>query len=586
MRGRLWVLVGLTLAGCGSCGACGGDAEDEAAIQLDPERGPHVVEMLLSQAPEEGGEPDPFATPAPELGDVIRHLSEVARRDAITGLYLRLGPMGGAWARTKDLVHALDDVREAGKPVHCHLDMADNGTMLLAAAGCDRISVAPAGMVDLVGPAAHVFYARSLLDRIGVRAELVQIGRYKGAADPFTREQMPPETRESLDAILDGLHASLTEALAKHRDMSRERAAEVVDGGPYDAHGARKAGLVDDVAFDDEGREHARRAGEAEEVKRVDLLPKSEPMGLRDIVSALAGERPSEAPEGPRVGLVLIEGTIVDAEREGMSGVRSGPVVRALRRMADDADIAAVVLRIQSPGGSALASDRIWHAVRRVAKRKPVIASVGDLAASGGYYIASAATHLMAHDVSLVGSIGVVGGKVLLTDLAESLGINVVVLERGEQAAWMSPFEPLSDRERQTLERLLRSTYDRFVGRVATGRDMPEARVRAAAEGRLMTGARALELGLVDELGGLDQALARARKEGGLASDAPMQRWPERKTLLDALAQMFGGPEAALRAVTREAGPIGEPLADALALPQLLGHEKVAVTLPFVVRIR
>lgn len=579
-----WALA-LLLAGCGSCGSC--EEEEDPAIRLSEDAGPRVVEVLLAQPPEEGDDASLLTPRAPQLTQVIRNLVEVAERDRIRGLFLRLGPLGGAWGRSGDLIRALQRIREAGKPVHCHFDAADNVTMLLAVQACDRISVTPAGVVDLVGPAAHVFYAKNLLDRLGVNAQLVQMGRYKGAADPFTRQEMPETTRESLGDILDGLHGALVAAISEHRDMPRERAAALIDGGPHTAHRAREANLVDDVAFDDEAREHARQAADVPDVQRVSLLPKAEPMGIGDLLSALTGSAPSEPAIGERVGLVVIAGTIVDAERQGMSGVRSGPLVRALRKMADDDQVKAVVLRIQSPGGSALASDRIWHAVRRVAKRKPVIASIGDMAASGGYYIASAATHVLAHDVSLVGSIGVVGGKVVLTDLAKNVGLNIVVLQRGQNAAWMSPFQPMTDGERGVLEGLLRSTYRRFLKRVAAGRDMPMDEVRAAAEGRLMTGARARELGLVDEAGGLERALDLAREKAGLQPDSPVQRWPERKTLLDALAESFGGgEEVSAQRLLSQVGSLAGPLAEAALLPEMIGRERVALTLPFVVRIR
>ncbi|MFW5925564.1 MAG: signal peptide peptidase SppA [Myxococcota bacterium] len=587
LRRSTWAIALLLLTGCGSCGSC--EEEEDQAIRLSEDAGPRVVEILLAQPPEEGDTTSLLTSPAPQLSQVIRNLVEVAERDRIRGLFLRLGPLGGAWGRSGDLIQALERVREAGKPVHCHFDAGDNVTILLAAKVCDRVSVTPAGIVDLVGPSAHVFYAKNLLDRIGVRAQLVQMGRYKGAADPFTREEMPETTRESLGAILDGLHGALVTALTEHRDMPRERAVALIDGGPHTAHDARQANLVDDVAFDDEAREHARQAAEAPDVQRVSLLPKSEPMGLGDLLSALTGRTPSEPAVGERVGLVTIAGTIVDAERKGMSGVRSGPLVRALRKMADDDLVEAVVLRIQSPGGSALASDRIWHAVRRVAKRKPVIASISDMAASGGYYIASAATHILAHDESLVGSIGVVGGKVVLSELAKNVGLNVVVLQRGRNAAWMSPFQPMTDEDRGVLEGLLRSTYRRFMKRVATGRDLPMEKVRAAAEGRLMTGARARELGLVDEAGGLERAIDLAREKSGLPPDSPVERWPEHKTLLEAIAESFGGgggDGGSVRHLLSQAGSLAGPLAEVALLPEMIGRERVALTLPFVVRIQ
>jgi protease IV len=585
---RRWIPIALwALCVAPGCAAPSCQAPDEHLIHLPDDQTRQVVEVLLSEAPEDGDSSNLLGPPTPDVSLVIRKLHEVIDREVIGGVFLRLGPMGGAWGRAADLIGALQAVRTAGKPVHCHAENVDNVAVLVLVSACDRLSMTPAGMMDLVGPAAHVFYARSLLDRIGVQAELVQVGRYKGAADPLTRDDMPEAIDEALGAILDGLHANLVNALAEHRDMSADEARKLIDGGPYGTHDAMERGLIDHVAFDDEAREHARRAAEADRVERVSLHPRREPMGLRDLFRALGGDSPSRVPEGPRVGLVMLAGTIVDAERDGMGGVRSGPVVRVLRRMADDDAVKAVVLRIHSPGGSALASDRIWHAVRRVAKRKPVIASIGDMAASGGYYVASAATEILAHDASLVGSIGVVGGKIRMDDLADRLGVNVVVKKRGAHAAWTSPFQPMTDGERRVLEHHLQSTYARFIKRVAQGRDMEQDDVRAAAEGRLMLGAQAKELGLVDETGGVFEALHHARTRGDLPADAPVERWPGPKTVLDAIAQaMGGGNDASLRSLLDHAGAVAGPLGEAATLPLILGDERVAVALPFVVRIR
>jgi protease IV len=576
------LLVAQLAAGCAvSC-----QPADEHLIQLPDPQVRQVVEMALTPPPDEDAGGDLFGPPTPEMSDVMRKLEEVALRDAIGGLFLRVGPMGGAWGRAGDLIDALQAVREAGKPVHCHAEAADNVAALVLMTACDRVSMTPAGLLELVGPAAHVFLARNLLDKVGVRAELVQVGRYKGAADPLTRDTLSDEVREALGAILDGLHAKLVDALVTHRDIAPARAPSIIDGGPYDPESARALGLIDHVAFDDEAREHARRAAEAETVERVSLFPRRERMGLRDLLRALAGDPPGRVPDGPRVGLVVLNGTITDGERDALQGIQSGPTVRALRRMADDDDIRAVVLRIDSPGGSALASDRIWHAVRRVAKRKPVIASLGDMAASGGYYVAAAATEIIAHDASLVGSIGVVGGKIRVDDLAERIGLSVVVETRGAHAAWMSPFTELGDSEREMLEAHLQRTYARFIGRVARARDMDREQVRAAADGRLMLGSKAREMGLVDDHGGLADALARARALGELPADAPVERWPRPRGMLDTLARaMGGGGEASIGQLLGDTD-LAQPLRELAALPALLRHERAAVALPFVVRIR
>jgi protease-4 len=579
MRVLSSVALALALAGCGLPGG-GEDKPNPGRRELR--------EIVLLEPPTELPEPPMFGAPRPVLADVIRAIDAVRTDEYAVGLFLRLGPMGSAWGRVDDLREAIQAVREAGKPVHCHFETVDNAGYLLAATSCDRITVTPAGILDTVGVAAQVFYARTLLDRIGVQADLLQVGSFKGAAEPFTRQDMSPEMRESLGALLDDLQRELVQAMASARGITPERAQEVLDGGPYDAVGAREAGLIDDVEFDDEARFHAREAGRATRHVRVRLLPEQEPVTLADLIGALAsGERPAHQIEEPHLVVAYLNAEITDREEPGIGSGHAGPFVRRMRELAEDENVRAVVLRIDSPGGSALASDRMWHAVRRVAARKPVIVSVGDVAASGGYYVASAGSDILAHPGSIVGSIGVVGGKVDASRLLDTLGIHAETLTRGAHAAWSTPTRGFDDSERAVLRRIMEHTYRRFIRRVAESRQMEEERVEASAEGRIWSGRQALERGLVDRLGGLRTAIALARERGGLGEDAPIVEWPPRRGFVETLliAMQGGDPtESAIRArIEAELGPA----ASALRWARLLrGRERVLVALPIGLEVR
>ena len=584
LRG-LVALFALTvvLAACGDDDGATGDSDAEETAKVRELR-----EIHLSGPPSEDDRASLFSRPEASMRELLDRIDAARREPSAAGLFVRIDPMGGAWARVSDVRDALRAVRDAGKPVHCYLELADNASYLLAASSCDRISIAPGGMLDLVGPSAHVFYARHLLDTAGVSAELMQIGRFKGAADIATRSDMPPETRQSLGAILDDLYATLVDAISTGRRIPRARVRAAIEDGPYESARARRAALVDAVAYDDEARARAKQAARAERVATVQLRDDGEPMDLVSLVRALGGDKPSSPPEGARLALVRVGGDIVDGDGLGAGSVRSTPFVRAMRRFADDKNVKAVVIRIDSPGGSALASDLMWHAVRRVARRKPVIASLGDLAASGGYYIASGATVIVAQDTSFVGSIGVVGGKISVEQLATRAGVHVEVLGRGRRAGWLSPVRDFTPDQRHTLERSLRSAYDLFVSRVAEGRGMTLAQVQPAAEGRLMTGRRARELRLVDRAGGLRAAIALARERGGLGRSAPIEQWPPQRSLLDAIAEAVGaGPQDQARAFVRRLSAILGPLGEAMAvLPLLLGRERVVTALPFVLDVR
>lgn len=588
LAGHLLVLS-VALASSCSC-------DDEPVLDISGSEGrAEVREFLLSSPPTDGPVSSGLSAPRPALRDVLLQLESVAEGDGAAGVFLRVGPMGGAWGRLRDIAEMLAKVRQAGKPVHCHFEVADNASYVLMASSCDRVTMTPAGHLNLVGVAAHVFYARSLLDNLGLRAEILQMGRYKGAGDTFTRDSMPEETRESLGAVVDDLHAAVVAAVVLRAGGTSEQAQGLIDGGPYGSEGAREAGLIDDLEFDDEAREHARVAGRdhvgAEDtgfvVRRVEFLPHKEPASVLEILDALSGEPPTAPPEGDRLALVHLQGTITDGETPSSGEARAGPFIAELRRIADEDEIQAVVLRINSPGGSALASDRMWHAVERLAARKPVVVSVGDMAASGGYYIAVAGTEIIAHEESLVGSIGVVGGKVDASGLAERIGVSAEVISRGERAAWTSPLRGLDDGEREALEGMLRSTYHRFLRRVSAGREISDEELYAVAAGRIWSGADAHERGLVDRIGGLTLALERARELGGLGDDAELVVWPRRRNLVEAISQAVGGEQTTARAVLSELSDVGGPVGQAAMLgPLLFETEPVAVALPFVLDIR
>jgi protease-4 len=525
---------------------------------------------------------------------VLEVLDEAVNRDNVRGLFLRVGPFGGNYGLAQDLSDAINLVRERDKPVHCHFEVADNAAWTLLAPSCDRISMTPAGQLDLVGIAAQAAFLGGMLSEFGVRADLMQVGRYKGAAEPMTEAEMTPDVRTSLETLVGGLYDGLSSAVqARGRDAAE--VDDLINRGPFDAGQARDERLVDDVGFDDEAREHLRLAAGVARVRPKSLTRNSSEGSLEDLIQILAGGGAEGGPQGSRIAVARLSGTITDADQRGADSGRSGPFVRQMREFADDNDIRAVVLRIDSPGGSALASDRMWHAVRRVAGRKPVIVSVGNMAASGGYYIASAATRILAQPSSLVGSIGVVGGKVEFSGLVEDADIGVEIIQRGQNAAWSSPLRPFTPEERVRVERMMTRTYDRFIRRIATGRDMTPEEIAPGAEGRIMVGTQALELGLVDEIAGLTTAIrqacdARAEAEGA-ASDSfcPVEYWPRPLNPFEELSELMQEPgvSAPRRALERSVGvPLSGELAYGADLLRLLHQEHMLLALPFSLQIR
>lgn len=574
----LTILASLTTASC-----------SEETKESDE---PVVRELRLLQAFPDGAEHDPFAPPQPTLHDVLERIWEATDDDRVKGLFVRVGTLQGAWGSVGDLIEALDGFRSENRPVHCHFESVDNVGYLLLASSCDRISMSPAGTLDLIGPAAVMIYARSLLEKVGVEAEIIHMGRYKGAGDMFIRDDMPTEAKQSMDAILDDLQGALVTAVKSRSDGDVKRAKALIDGGPYGSAAAEQVGLVDAVSFLRESRDEIKKAAAVETIRRTRMLPKQEQLTLGQFLGLLSGEAEKHESTGERVALVFVNGNITDGESSSSGDAVSGPFVRAMERLENDENVKAVVMRINSPGGSALASDRMWEAARALAETKPLIASVGDMAASGGYYIASAADEILAHPNSLVGSIGVVGGKFNFAALAEDIGVHTFILQRGKRAAWSTPVRALNTSERQAFEMMLRDTYERFISRVAAGREMERDAVLAAAEGRVMTAQDGKELGLIDEMAGLSAALDKARAAAGLGQDAPIEIWPAPKGILDSINELLSGNGEDEARTLQRLWLRQHPLADSLPFEpwarslRILAEEQVALVPPYLFTLR
>jgi protease-4 len=544
--------------------------------------GPQARELRIESLPKESPEEGLFASAATHHA-LLERLRELEQDDDVRGILVRMAPLGGAFARARELSTVLATLRAAKKPVHCYFENADNASYFVLASACDRISMAPGGILDLVGVGSEVMYVADLLKTLGLRAELIQIGRFKGAADTFTRNDMPPEVRETTEALVKDLHQAIVGAVVEGRRMDAAAVQASIDAGPLTAEQARARGLIDDVGFDDEARLHLRQAAKVSEVRLEALEPDAESMSLSDLIGALTSDTPESSERGDRIALAHLDGTILTGSEEVPRSAHSMPFVKALRRFGDLPEVKAVVLRIDSPGGSALASDAMWHAVRRVAKRKPVIVSIGDMAASGGYYVASAGTRIFAEDESIVGSIGVVGGKIVGEELTTRLGVRSERIAAGKRAGWSSALHAFSEDERAMLTGLLEDTYTRFLDRVAEGRGVAKERILPLAEGRIMSGRRAREGGLVDERGGLREALAHARAAAKLPSDAQVEVWPKHQTLLEQLTRLTGSAASAPTSATQIAHAIlPRALREGLPAALIAGGDVQLAVLPFV----
>lgn len=482
-----------------------------------------------------------------ELRDVQERLKKLATDANVSGVLLRFADLDLSFPDAVELRQSMKALRGAGKRLVCHTHGTGNVEYLVMTA-CDQIAVAPLGQIAITGPAAMPVHLRPLLTRFGVVADFLHVGAYKGAAEPFTRDAPSPESTEVLGQILDRHYLTMVELISADRGLPAEQVKALIDQGVFTPAQAVAAKLADRVADLEELRDAEVKAPwVVEKLDEDSQAAADDPAVAMASLMEFLGAEPKARPTEPRVALIYALGNIVDGSGEGLLGARqeiaAGTLVAALRVFAKDDSVKAVVLRIDSGGGSAQASELIWKEVTALRQKKPVIVSMSDVAASGGYYIACSATKIYAEPDTLTGSIGVVGGKLAIGNALAQQGVRSYPVGRGKRATMMASLGAWSAEERKLIQALMEDVYTTFVGRVADGRKKSLDEVKAIAQGRVWTGAKAKDLGLVDELGGLEAAYAEAAKLGGVALTVEPEIYPPSPTLRD-FAVSFGQTSA------------------------------------------
>lgn len=473
----------------------------------------------------------------PTFTDVVMALEAAGRDPRVQGLVARLGGEGPGLAQSEELRAAVAGFREQGKFAYAYADSFGEfgpGTRgYYLATAFEQIHLQPVGSLGLTGLMIETPLLRGALDKLGVQPAGDKRGRYKSAADLFLETELTPAHKESLDSLADSLDQQVRQGIESGRALEPALVTRLIDDGPYLALEAQQAGLVDRLSYWNEVVEQAEsEAG-----------PGSELVRLADYRSGL--EAPDDAPV---VALIRGVGQIQRGNsNHGPTGgwVMGGDTVAgAFAAATDDPEVEAILFRIDSGGGSAVASETIGHEVRRAVERgKPVIVSMGDVAASGGYWIAMDATRIVAGAGTLTGSIGVFAGKPVLAELWQELGINWGRVQRGANADMWSTLSDYDARARERLDAFLDQTYQAFIAGVARGRALPESAVLKAAEGRVWTGAQAQALGLVDELGGFARALELTREAIGVAPGGPLElrAYPPAEAPWQQLLDLLGG---------------------------------------------
>ena len=437
------------------------------------------------------------------------------------------------WGKVQELRDAILDFRTSGKRVSAYLEYGGDREYYLATAA-DRIYLLPSSGVDLKGVATYDVFLKGTLDKIGASADFEKIGDYKTAPNQLMQTTHTPAHREMSEWLTRDMYEQLVRGVAEGRKKKVEDVRALIDEGPFLAEQALRAGLVDALAYEDQLDDQG-------------AVSKS---GTVEGDGYGRSRRSFGARNTPRVAVVYISGIINsgDSGFDPLNGDVAGSarLVKAIRAARADEDVRAIVVRIDSPGGSSIASDVIWRelAVTRDEKpARPLVASMSDLAASGGYYVAVAAPTIVAQPATLTGSIGIYGGKFILGGTYDKLGANIEAITIGRNAGMESPDRPFTESERAKVQEQMRSFYQGFVRKVATSRKMPVERVEQLAEGRVWTGAQARQHGLVDALGGLDRAIALAKERAGIPADTEVEvvNYPPPRTLTEMLLEELSG---------------------------------------------
>ena len=529
------------------------------------------------------------------LEDWLRRLARARSAQGISAVALEIDFPSMSWAQAQELA---DGVRRLGavKPVYAYLVSA-NTTSYLVASAAGNVTMEPTGRLMLVGLNSRVMFFRGTLDWLGIEPQFVQIGDYKGAAEPMTSTEPSEELIGEMDQLLDDLYEQLCRQIATQRNLSVDAVAVAIDDGPFSASSAQQHRLIDRQLTRHNWREQVTAAASVDDrsvtwladfgAEREPELDLSNPFALLGMLTSGSSE---PAVHDPTIAIVHVDGLILlGGSGEGFFGQKiagARTLTRVLEDCRTDERIRGVVLRVNSPGGSALASELIYQAVSRCAEAKPVIVSVSSVAASGGYYVAVGGPTILADPAAVIGSIGVVTGKLALTGLLDQLGISTYEASRGANAGLMAG-RPWTEREIEVIRASAQEVYDTFVQRVQTSRGEKITDLDAVAQGRVFTASRAVDLGLIDGVGTLNDAVGQAREAAGITSSHYITL-PRPRSLLDALTGVTGvsalAPQEMLllqRLIAHQPGA-----AYILNLTELLAREPILTAMPMHITVR
>ena len=463
------------------------------------------------------------------LDDILSSIKKAKENEDIKGIYLQANSLGTSYASLQEIRNALLDFKESGKFVIAYADSYTQGLYYLSSAA-DKVLLNPKGMIEWRGIASTPLFYKDLLQKIGVEMQVFKVGTYKSAVEPFTATEMSPANREQVTAFISSIWSQVTEGVSASRNIPVDSLNAYADRMLmfYPAEESVRCGLADTLVYRNDVRDYLKRLVDIDEDDNLSLL------GLGDMINVRKNVPKDKS--GNIIAVYYASGEITDYPGSATSeeGIVGSKVIRDLRKLKDNDDVKAVVLRVNSPGGSAFASEQIWYAVKELKTKKPVIVSMSDYAASGGYYISCSADTIVAEPTTLTGSIGIFGMVPNVKELTDKIGLSYDVVKTNKYADFGNIMRPFSEGEKALLQMMVAEGYDTFITRCAEGRHTTKEAIEKIAEGRVWTGEAAKELGLVDELGGIDKALEIAVAKAGVGGYTIVS-YPEKKDVLSSL---------------------------------------------------
>ncbi|MBR6202639.1 MAG: signal peptide peptidase SppA [Bacteroidaceae bacterium] len=522
----LSILSILSLAGMASMGNSLTSVKDNSVLVVQ-------LQGTINERSEENPFAELFGNSAlteQGLDDILAAIERAKTEPKVKGIYLEAGTFAGAMPATLQAIRkALVDFKQSGKFIVAYGDQYTQGSYYLCSTA-DSIVVNPQGMIDWSGLSSTVTYYKDLLEKVGVEMQVVKVGTYKSAVEPFLLSEMSDANREQIETYDREIWGEMTKAVSKSRGISVDKLNELADSMMMlqDAMLYKKEKLVDKLAYSDAVKPMIAH------MMKVDSPDDYNTISVKD----LAGIASSE-PKGTSGNVVAVYYAVGDIVQETTSDFNTEPqivskkVITDLQKLADDDDVKAVVLRVNSGGGSAYASEQIWHEVMNIKANKPIVVSMGDMAASGGYYISCAADYIFAEPTTITGSIGIFGmfpnAGELLND---KLGVHFSTVKTNEFSDFGSIARPFTEQERALAQRYINNGYELFTQRCADGRQKKQSDIKQIGEGRVWTGLHAKQIGLVDELGGLNEAIAKAKKLAKV-DEASVINYPKKSTIFE-----------------------------------------------------